>query len=179
MISASTVTATKGVTLYGFSSVRSTCCSGMPLPPLRTGTHHMIRSFFAASSKRNVTSIKYTAVDPVTALERGRNGNKRASRSSVSNFRPIQNSWFYSTTTTTTNRASSTTESDAPPPSLLPPRDVMMYDVCIVGGGPAGLSAAIKIKQLCQQYSDQKQISVCVIDKGRYGVYRDIVCASK
>lgn len=27
-------------------------------------------------------------------------------------------------------------------------REVMQYDVCIVGAGPAGLSAAIKIKQV-------------------------------
>jgi electron-transferring-flavoprotein dehydrogenase len=29
-------------------------------------------------------------------------------------------------------------------------RDVMEYDVLIVGGGPSGLSAAIKIKQLAK-----------------------------
>jgi hypothetical protein len=59
----------------------------------------------------------------------------------------------------------------ATPPILrddVPERDVMMYDVCIVGGGPAGLAAAIRIKQLNAMYPQQKQMSVCIIDKGRY-----------
>lgn len=29
------------------------------------------------------------------------------------------------------------------------PREAMDFDVCIVGAGPAGLSAAIKLKQVC------------------------------
>ena len=43
-------------------------------------------------------------------------------------------------------------------------REIMEYDVVVVGAGPSGLSAAIKLKQLCKDKN--RDLSVCVIEKG-------------
>jgi electron-transferring-flavoprotein dehydrogenase len=87
-------------------------------------------------------------------LLRKASSSKAASAASL--YRGLQLEWIHTSSTITQDESTNAPAEQEP--------ESMHYDVAIVGAGPAGLSAAIRLKQLCAEKN--KDLSVCVVEKG-------------
>lgn len=86
----------------------------------------------------------------------------RTPRAIASSSRTVVRTRLYAVVQPCLRRTYATTEEKFDP--LTVERDSDEVDVCIVGGGPAGLSAAIRLKQLEQEHG--REIRVVVLEKG-------------
>jgi hypothetical protein len=77
---------------------------------------------------------------------------------------PLGRRWLAADAAPPAQAAGPSGGAEAAPPATAAARETMSYDALIVGAGPAGLSAAIRLKQLSKEKG--RELSVCVIEKG-------------
>lgn len=129
---------------------------------IRTSHSRLLSAALRSSSKSHV----YALVRPISTLLTSSNSLEYTSNTKKHPLRSGRPSIFASGSTksfATIADATSEEQKDIDP-LLTEPREADEVDVCIVGGGPAGLAAAIKLKQLDNEHGSG-ELRVVVLEK--------------
>ncbi len=127
-------------------------------------TYRPIRTFFHKRTI-NVYQHQHHTKSSLSSTINHSNHTKQQKDQKVQNQSLLTSSNRYFTSTTPTYNDTKSNDDENMNDLLNTPREVMPFDVLIVGGGPAGLSASIRLKQLCMERD--LDLSVCVVEKGK------------